>query len=923
VNPDQFESPFLDAEFPLFPSANGSSNGHQEAPAELETRFDDIFSGEAEESEAEDTEVEESEGEDTETDQQPEEEANPDLFDPAELESSWAGADHEADQESEGETAEESEGEEVWITPELSGEDNESPFLAGESPFLSGEEEGGGEDGQIVYLKKEAEDLEEQVGPAPAPTPVVARILWPALGFPAVITPRAGATGDPLTDGDATRCITVLLRSNRKNLSKAEAAKYLRYVQWHERGRRHIESGAGGSFREEELAVRNNEAGPKLVFPTPKNSSGVLIAFGGDREGENSITVSLSSRVGTFYDQQGLQHLHEIRISEAASARLADGQYHLFWNNQAASEDAPSDEMGLLLRRFAEPRRSKLGELWEKHRDYLLKEYEYEYGLLHPPYVSKLRMRTPRAEILHPLFVDRKRTGPLKIGHMTDTHVDVRADVYEHNLRQAGEKVHYNNFNRSFDRVYAHCRKASDVLLMTGDLVDYGRGHWGLIAGDRLGDDDAYHVDRNWFLFYFLLASGDSYQCPVYTSLGNHDWRLNPYPPFAPGAPDPVNILHDYARYDNDRRKEILRHAHGPGWEKKFSYYTKAKGKLELLTQNTGSALKALWAMFRNKQTMDEPHMPTETTVESVAWYLFSINPFLDYSFALPSGQRVLILDWAEDEDVLFPVSVRGKSWPYMVWQAEQASDPGPKARNCLTALQQWLTRDFLARPGSAKVIGIHAPPIGPYPDWYDADLYRSRKDYAAEKEPRGPTDYATRYADGRVDKWNGHPIFALRPKNGVEGVAADYGSFERGRESFIKEVAKPGSGVRAVFSGHIHRNNLLLTYVSEPSRGPAVAGEVRVRAITPQLARGVRPPGVSPVPEGTHGPLYVNTTTAGLRGHFYPAKGKQEAVDPGYSRLDLAADGTIVQVEFIAPPVPAPQAAGVPATHEMEGTLM
>jgi hypothetical protein len=76
---------------------------------------------------------------------------------------------------------------------------------------------------------------------APA-TPVRARILWPALGFPAVIAPRAR----PSDVADATRCICVLLLSNCKTLSKADAARYLRYVPWAQRTRRHIPAGQPG-----------------------------------------------------------------------------------------------------------------------------------------------------------------------------------------------------------------------------------------------------------------------------------------------------------------------------------------------------------------------------------------------------------------------------------------------------------------------------------------------------------------------------------------------------------------------------------------------------------------------------------------------------------------------------------------------------
>ena len=61
----------------------------------------------------------------------------------------------------------------------------------------------------------EAGESFEEAAPA---SHVRARILWPALGFPAVIAPRADATGSPMQKGDAARCVTVLLLSDRKAL---------------------------------------------------------------------------------------------------------------------------------------------------------------------------------------------------------------------------------------------------------------------------------------------------------------------------------------------------------------------------------------------------------------------------------------------------------------------------------------------------------------------------------------------------------------------------------------------------------------------------------------------------------------------------------------------------------------------------------
>src|SRR5678815_2371372 len=68
----------------------------------------------------------------------------------------------------------------------------------------------------------EAEDEWNLEAGGAAALQVSARILWPALGFPAVIAPRQNGSTDPL-EGNPGRCICVLILSNRKYLSKEDA----------------------------------------------------------------------------------------------------------------------------------------------------------------------------------------------------------------------------------------------------------------------------------------------------------------------------------------------------------------------------------------------------------------------------------------------------------------------------------------------------------------------------------------------------------------------------------------------------------------------------------------------------------------------------------------------------------------------------
>ena len=775
-----------------------------------------------------------------------------------------------------------------------------SPFVSDSSEAPEGEHEWRSED------------------EARAPRQVRARILWPALGFPAVIAPRTRAADVT----DATRSICVLFLADVKDLTKAEIARYLRCVPWDQRARRHIAVGEPGSFKEEELSLKNDLLGgtQALRVPAAPDRLSTLVRFGADHEGDGGVTVTLANTVIQFYKSQGLGYLYEVRVYEWRCGQIADGRYQLFWNNAVAKENAPSDEMALLLRAFAPTRREGLGALWRDQRTHLLEEYEYEYGHFHQPYAPPNAKASagPRAEVLHPLFVKRDLPSSLAIGHLTDIHVDVRADVYEHNLtrKNIGAKYRswtsgsYNNWNRNFAKAYADARPLSNILLLTGDLVDYGRGHWGVDKADTLGQNGMYHLDRNWFLFYWLLASGDNYCKPAYTILGNHDWRVNPYPPFAPGGPNPRHFIHNHRSFTEDQRKDILKIAHGPGHDLAYSYELEAKGLWSLLlSKNFLTALNQLQRLIRGKQTMDETGTPAHTTVKSVEWYLLSINPFFDYSFTLPSGHDVLMLDWAEDENVLFPIIDQGKEYPYIAYllRRDDWSDPGPKAKSSLTKIQRWMLEQFTGHPGKARIIGIHAPPVGPYSDWRDPDLWRGRKTYKSKAESRGPMDYATKRPDGKEERWNGHPFFAVRPSDAGLGVEADYGSFERERDAFFKSVIADASKVRLVFSGHIHRAGLLVIDVPK-SGGKPVEGKMRVYGLTDALVRNAKPPAVSPAKVGAHGPLFVNTTSLGPRGHFYPGEGPDQTAAPGYALAELGIDGTIKYVKWKWPIVPAEQ---------------
>ena len=121
-----------------------------------------------------------------------------------------------------------------------------------------------------------------------------------------------------------------------------------------------------------------------------------------------------------------------------------------------------------------------------------------------------------------------------------------------------------------------------------------------------------------------------------------------------------------------------------------------------------------LFKLLKGSQTIDVKGFPTETNIESVEWYLLSINPFLNYKFTSPGEFNFLMLDWEKDENVVFDTSSKRYryAWGFSTDEVE--------AKSSLTDLQMKLVMKFAEAPGNSKIIGVHAPPIGPWADWYD-----------------------------------------------------------------------------------------------------------------------------------------------------------------------------------------------------------
>ncbi|MFO0837818.1 MAG: metallophosphoesterase [Phycisphaerae bacterium] len=770
---------------------------------------------------------------------------------------------------------------------------------------------------------------------------VPARILWPALGFPAVIAPNGpnlGIAADP----PAARQICLLIicdrDPNRRPLSKLDVAKHLRIVPWAEQHRRWLptrEKGGTNAFKEEDISVapaklihdgsidesafwkKVRKVANTLGFGAPALTE--LWMFAGEpdpslagldiSDAENGVRVAIAKYVLKFYRGHGLKYLYDVRVSKEASAAVGQGQHHLFWINPDSTHDEThrSAEMHLLLEEYAkptwaaQPRNPKVEWLRGEQQKHWAGLYEailneYEFGLRQKPNAAT------RVEVLHPVFIQEAKPK-LRIGHLTDLHFDTRWDAYEANLRRSGRPgaSKFYNWNRASEKNYRAAKARCDLLLLTGDLVEFGRGYNEIGA---MGTKDSYWRDRNWFYVYEAIAAGTKYQKPAYTNLGNHDWRINPYPPFAPGSP----ALEELGDIDRDDLIAAHGEGHGANTDDKGGKdgadkdYDPLGGKifkgllLKKLVRSGSLALK---------------DTPLETTVDSVAWYLLLINPFLDYTCPLPGGYSLTMLDWADRERVDQYVIAGGIDFGQTLLLPNTYG--GPVALDAITPHQWWLVQQVADFPVSnPKILGIHAPLLGPWPHWPNDTLPSGRVKFTREdayapfrqkRHDETDSEYAERVKYGRgatVDIRDGqrvyeHALKAFRlSKNDPEGQEADYNSVWRNRGELVKLLRK--SKFHLVFSGHIHRGNLLIVDIEEMIDVPGKSqkeispyhGEWLIKSVDEKAALTAT------------GPLYVNTTSCGPPGNNYASRGGVHKRAPsGYAEVVLKSDGTLEQIEL------------------------
>lgn len=221
----------------------------------------------------------------------------------------------------------------------------------------------------------------------------------------------------------------------------------------------------------------------------------------------------------------------------------------------------------------------------------------------------------------HPFYIGEK--DYLNIAHVSDSHLAARLwmletrwninfeDVWRRSTLTDEKPGDFSNFNDQFSYILKaiNADKDIDVIIHTGDITDYNRGHNNAEGRNDFSKD--YHRNMNWLLFYQLLYH--NYEKPFFSVLGNHDYRVHPYPPNPILLSRRIRELFNMAPMVNLTRNEMNTIHENP-----HSLY---------ITQN---------------------HLINRDY--AVHWYSLVMNPFLDYQ-VFYGGMAFLLLDWNRRED--------------------------------------------------------------------------------------------------------------------------------------------------------------------------------------------------------------------------------------------------------------------------------
>jgi len=417
------------------------------------------------------------------------------------------------------------------------------------------------------------------------------------------------------------------------------------------------------------------------------------------------------------------------------------------------------------------------------------------------PYKSSIITKIGNKPIIpyHPIYIPPEKDY-LNIAHISDTHVSRRWDAMEYWAKKRDEEAQntkdnffedlefglsiskskcfpdrsktpwsdFNNPNRNFEEALKKANENSevDIIIISGDLIDYNLGYCGDVKNKQAYFNHgikSYYYNYNWPLFYEILLK--NYEKPVFTILGNHDYRFGPYGIVTEGKwrlkyrPMPVHAPWFSTSYIQPIDVEI-----SPLGAQNYADDLGTKVKNDKIDCQK----KAINFIYSKKMTefYKIGIVELKTDYKYVEWYNLVINPALDYKFSY-KNMHFLFFDWHKDEKIWSFLEIFGNPW----------------AENVLTPDQKKLIVETIEALNRTDNNGAKILIISMHPTVFC--------------EPH------TKYTDGI--------IVDDESRDDDEPKHLALGNFEKGRLWFIQrlyEFSKSG-GVSIVLSGHAHKNRI------------------------------------------------------------------------------------------------------------------
>ena len=394
--------------------------------------------------------------------------------------------------------------------------------------------------------------------------------------------------------------------------------------------------------------------------------------------------------------------------------------------------------------------------------------------------------------------------------HATDLHVSRRTEDFRRKLREAGMTEgakKFNNFNDGLRLLISHANSLHqagklDLIVVTGDVTDY--------VHER---DDNRNGGGNFAYFEQIVrgkvpspegGTGEELRVPIFTILGNHDYRPNGY-----------DLLADLDLGDAGTLDWWPDWLFVPAKSRNINGYSSHN-----LTEDEARAIQG----GPPNPLLDEQAAFDMVRVdpESLRYYHQRINDELSYMIELGS-HRIVMVDSRWELGI-----VQGSFRDYVRFALNNFDEDSrnwlAQHPNCMgfEEYELEMVRSALnsAGPGGLVLVGVHAPPINPSGDEWPHYFRETEHPTADEREilgyllRRDPKAFlperwmgATPDPSSVYPHWirTGTPYF----KVGGIGDLLDYGIARGSTEEFLQLCVGLGAPrkVDLVMCGHIHTN--------------------------------------------------------------------------------------------------------------------